>query len=299
MTQRRNTLLALGVGVLVVSTASVLIRELLRLEVSASTVAALRLSIASLVMAIAAFGSLGAFQKISFRVLSLTAISGICLAAHFITWIQSLRFIPVATSTFLVTTSPIWVALFSFLLLKETIGKKQFLGILIAIGGAGIVLSTSPENSVSSEGLLGETLAVIGAVSIAIYFVIARSLKEKIDLRVFVFLAYLFASFVVIIWMLIENTESIMIPNDAWVFLIALALGPQVIGHTIFNWAVRRLPATTVSTAILGEPIFASILAWWWLSEKIDPVSAIGFITIVIGILISTRTALSKASASM
>ena len=298
MTQR-NTLLALGVGVLVVSTASVLIRELLRLEVSASTVAALRLSIASLVMAIAAFGSLGAFQKISFRVLSLTAISGICLAAHFITWIQSLKFIPVATSTFLVTTSPIWVALFSFFFLKETVGKKQFFGILIAIGGAGIVLSTSPENSVSSEGLLGETLAVIGAVSIAIYFVIARSLKEKIDLRVFVFLAYLFASFVVIIWMLIENTESIMIPNDAWVFLIALALGPQVIGHTIFNWAVRRLPATTVSTAILGEPIFASILAWWWLSEKIDPVSAIGFITIVIGILISTRTALSKASASM
>ena len=298
MTQR-NTLLALGVGVLVVSTASVLIRELLRLEVSASTVAALRLSIASLVMAIAAFGSLGAFQKISFRVLSLTAISGICLAAHFITWIQSLKFIPVATSTFLVTTSPIWVALFSFFFLKETVGKKQFLGILIAIGGAGIVLSTSPENSVSSDGLLGETLAVIGAVSIAIYFVIARSLKEKIDLRVFVFLAYLFASFVVIIWMLIENTESIMIPNDAWVFLIALALGPQVIGHTIFNWAVRRLPATTVSTAILGEPIFASILAWWWLSEKIDPVSAIGFITIVIGILISTRTALSKASGSM
>ncbi len=298
MTQR-NTLLALGVGVLVVSTASVLIRELLRLEVSASTVAALRLSIASLVMAIAAFGSLGAFQKISFRVLFLTAISGICLAAHFITWIQSLKFIPVATSTFLVTTSPIWVALFSFFFLKETVGKKQFLGILIAIGGAGIVLSTSPENSVSSEGLLGETLAVIGAVSIAIYFVIARSLKEKIDLRVFVFLAYLFASFVVIIWMLIENTESITIPNDAWVFLIALALGPQAIGHTIFNWAVRRLPATTVSTAILGEPIFASILAWWWLSEKIDPVSAIGFITIVIGILISTRTALSKASASM
>ncbi|MEL0071151.1 MAG: DMT family transporter, partial [Betaproteobacteria bacterium] len=179
MTQR-NTLLALGVGVLVVSTASVLIRELLRLEVSASTVAALRLSIASLVMAIAAFGSLGAFQKISFRVLSLTAISGICLAAHFITWIQSLKFIPVATSTFLVTTSPIWVALFSFFFLKETVGKKQFLGILIAIGGAGIILSTSPQNSVSSEGLLGETLAVIGAVSIAIYFVIARSLKEKI-----------------------------------------------------------------------------------------------------------------------
>jgi drug/metabolite transporter (DMT)-like permease len=296
---QRNTLLALGVGVLVVSTASVLIRELLRLEVSASTVAALRLSIASLVMAIAAFGSLGAFQKISFRVLSLTAISGICLAAHFITWIQSLKFIPVATSTFLVTTSPIWVALFSFFFLKETVGKKQFLGILIAIGGAGIVLSTSPENRISSEGLLGETLAVIGAVSIAIYFVIARYLKEKIDLRVFVFLAYLFASFVVIIWMLIENTESITIPNDAWFFLIALALGPQAIGHTIFNWAVRRVPATTVSTAILGEPIFASILAWWWLSEKIDPVSAIGFITIVIGILISTRTALSKASASM
>lgn len=297
MTQR-NTLLALGFGVLVVSTASVLIRELLKLEVSASTVAALRLSIASVVMAIAALGSFGTLQKISFRVLSLTAISGICLAAHFITWIQSLKFIPVATSTFLVTTSPIWVALFSFFLLKETIGKKQSLGILIAIGGAGIILSTS-ENRISSEGLLGETLAVIGAVSIAIYFVIARYLKEKIDLRVFVFLAYLFASFVVIIWMLIENTESITIPNDAWIYLIALALGPQAIGHTIFNWAVRRLPATTVSTAILGEPIFASILAWWWLSEKIDSVSAIGFITIVIGILISTRTALSKASASM
>ena len=102
MTQR-NTLLALGFGVLVVSTASVLIRELLRLEVSASTVAALRLSIASLVMAIAAFGSLGAIRKISFRVLALTVFSGICLAVHFITWIQSLKFIPVATSTFLVT----------------------------------------------------------------------------------------------------------------------------------------------------------------------------------------------------
>ena len=78
--------------------------------------------------------------------------------------------------------------------------------------------------------------------------------------------------------------------------ILALALGPQLIGHTTFNWAIRRLPAPTVAMAILGEPVGAALLAWWLFDEAASPLQLAGFALLLGGIYLTAR-AESRSSA--
>ena len=177
------------------------------------------------------------------------------------TWTVSLEHISVAKSTFLVTTSPVWVALLSFIFLNETISKKQLFGILIATGSAFFLFSLNEEifMNQTQKSIKGELLATLGAISIAAYLIIGRTLRQAIELKVYVFLTYSFAAMVLVLYNL-PNMKHLAfnMPGAAWVYIFCLALGPQLIGHTILNWGVRRFPATLVSTMIFAEPIAAS-----------------------------------------
>lgn len=208
------------------------------------------------------------------------------------TWTVSLEHISVAKSTFLVTTSPVWVALLSFIFLNETISKKQLFGILIATGSAFFLFSLNEEifMNQTQRSIKGELLATLGAISIAAYLIIGRTLRQAIELKVYVFLTYSFAAMVLVLYNL-PNMEHLAfnMPGAAWVYIFCLALGPQLIGHTILNWGVRRFPATLVSTMIFAEPIAASALAWVILNESVGLSSLLGFSGILLGIFLTIR----------
>jgi drug/metabolite transporter (DMT)-like permease len=288
---RSAPFLLLALGVVVVSTASILVRLAQSEGAASASIAAGRLAIAVIVLAPFAWSRAGAeLLQMPRRGLLLCAASGLLLALHFWTWIASLEHTSVASSTALVTTNPIWVAILSAWLLRETPGRLQIAGIALTLAGTALVFFADWTGAgMAPAPLLGNTLALIGAVAASGYLLIGRGLRSDLSLLAYVWLAYAFAALALLVAAFAGGESVATVPAGAWVFIAALAIGPQLIGHTVFNWALRRLSATFVALSILGEPVGSAILAWWLLGEQFTPMQFTGFTVLLAGIFIAAR----------
>lgn len=288
--------LVLGVGVAIVSTASILIRFAQADGASSAIIAAGRLTIAALVMAPFALSRAGPeLRRIRQKDVFLCAVSGLLLAAHFWTWIASLEHTSVANSTALVTTNPIWVALLSAWLLREKPGRVQITGIALTLVGTLLIfLAENTHSGVATAPVLGNSLALLGALAASGYLLIGRGLRSNLSLLVYVWLTYSFAAIALIIAALAGGETFGGVSSSAWLLIAALALGPQLLGHTAFNWALRRLSATFVALSILGEPIGSALLAWWLLDENFVALQLAGFLALLAGIFVAARAERSR-----
>ncbi len=283
----------LGGGVAVVSTASILIRFAQAEGISSLTIAAMRLGLAALVLLPIAAPRLRAeLPRLAPRDLRLALLSGACLAVHFWSWISSLAYTSVANSTVLVTTNPIWVGLASVLLLRERLSPATLTGIALSL--VGTVLMFVSEGAVApavAQGspLLGNALALVGAISASAYLLIGRGLRSHLSLLAYVWLAY--ASAAVFLWaaVLVSGTAVTGFSAPAYVFVLALAVGPQLLGHTAFNWSLRHLSATFVALSILGEPIGSALLAYVIFDEHLTAMQLGAFLLILTGIFAAAR----------
>jgi drug/metabolite transporter (DMT)-like permease len=281
----------LAAGVLVVSTASILIRLAQSEGVPSIAIAAVRLGLAALLLLPLAWARAGPeLAALSRRDLLLTAASGALLALHFWSWIASLEFTSVASSTVLVTTNPLWVGLASLLLLRERLPAWAFAGIGLSL--AGMILTFAADTTAATPSpnpTLGNALALVGAVSASGYLIIGRALRARVGLLVYVALAYSAAA--ALLWVGVLWTQTGMLGYSllAWSCLVALALGPQLLGHTAFNWSLRHLSATFVALAILGEPVGSAILAWHIFEERFAPLQLAGFVLLLVGIYLGAR----------
>lgn len=296
-------LLILGIGILAVSTASIFIRYAQQ-EVPSLVIAAYRLSLASLVLAPAAIlrhrREIASLQR---RDIALALFSGVFLALHFATWITSLEYTTVASSVVLVTTTPLWVAMFAPLLLRERLTKAVLAGMSLALVG-GILVGISDACNWSPGGIVcpnsgdilrgravwGNLLAVSGALMAAAYVMIGRVLRSKLTLIAYIFLVYGVAAVVLIIIMLASRLPVTGYSPQAYLWLVLLALLPQLLGHSSFNWALRYLSAAYVSITLLGEPIGTIILAYFLLQERPSLMKLFGAILILFGIYTASRS---------
>lgn len=276
-------------AVVVVSTASILIRIGQANGAASLAIAAFRLGIAALILTPFA---LRTSRQISRRDLLWAVASGSLLAIHFWSWITSLAHTSVASSTALVTTNPLWVGLASLLLFRERLGAALLGGIALCAGGTALIF-LSDHSAVShapgGNPLLGNGLALIGAVSASGYLLIGRALRSRLSLLTYVWLAYSAAAlwlWLGVVWL---GTPVRGLPTVAYWCVIALALGPQLLGHTAFNWSLRHLSATFVAVSILGEPIGSALLAWLLFGERLAPVQMLGFVLILVGIALAAR----------
>jgi drug/metabolite transporter (DMT)-like permease len=296
-----NPLIAILVGILAASTASLFIRFAQDFSPSI-VVATYRLGIATLLISPFALtkkrAELGSITK---REILLALISGMFLAVHFATWIKSLEYTTVASSVVLVSTVPLWVVLFSPIFLKEPITKPVLSGILLAFVGVIIIavsdlctienggLVCPPYNSFfRGEAFLGDLLALAGAVAAAMYVIIGRSLRQRVSLLSYVFVVYGMASVVLIALALLSNNPIFGYPKMAYVWFILLALIPQLLGHSSYNYALGYLSAAFVSIMLLGEPIGSTILAYIFLGEVPSILKIFGAILILAGIYIAS-----------
>lgn len=292
--------LVLGIGVVIVSTASILIRFAQADGASSAVIAAGRLTIAALLITPYALSrARPELLRISKQELLLCAVSGVLLGAHFWTWIASLEHTSVANSTALVTTNPIWVAILSAWLLRERPRGAQILGVgLTVLGTLLIFLADNTSSGASTAPMLGNSLALFGALAASGYLLIGRSLRDKLSLFAYVWLTYTFAAFALVIAAFAGGETITGVSSSAWMLIAALALGPQLLGHTSFNWALRRLSATVVAVSILGEPIGSALLAWWLLDESFVPFQLAGFVVLMAGIFVAARAELADRSSS-
>src|SRR5215470_10214183 len=226
----------LAFGVAVVSTASILIRYAQAQAVPSLTIAAVRLALAAVLLTPLVWArASGELQALRRRDLALALLSGTALAVHFWSWIASLAYTSVASSTALVTTNPLWVGLASLLILGERLGQRTIGGIALTLaGGACIFASDSSAGSagLQPDPLRGNLLALLGALAASAYLLIGRALRPRVGLLVYIWLAYGTAALVL---MLIVGTAGYPLAGYsaiAYAAMIALALGPQLLGHT-------------------------------------------------------------------
>ena len=214
-------------------------------------------------------------------------LAGVCLAAHFGAWITSLSLTSVVRSVALVTTTPIFAGLLARLL-GDHVSPRLYLGGAIALLGT-IVMVASPE-ALAGGSLLGDALALSGAITAALYLAIGRHVHarmgEALPLPAYLALVNLVAAlglwlFVALRGLTLEVPDAH--PSD-WSAILFLGLVPGVIGHGLLNWAVRRTPVHTVALASLLEPFGAAILAWLFLAEPVGPREALGATILLLGV---------------
>ena len=292
MPARALPFLVLGFGVVVVSFAAILIRFAHAEGASSLAIAAVRLGVAAAVIAPFAWLRAGReLLRMDRRELGLCLLSGALLAVHFWAWITSLEHTSVASSTALVTTNPLWVALASAILLQERPGGTAVAGIVLTLVGSVLVFAADA-GSVPAPGsapLLGNILALVGAVAASGYLLAGRALRARVSLIAYIWLAYSTAAILLLAASTATGVAFMSLPGAAWLFMVALALGPQLIGHTTFNWALRRLTATFVAVAILGEPVGSALLAYFFFGEQFGTLQFAGFVLLLLGIFIAAR----------
>jgi drug/metabolite transporter (DMT)-like permease len=221
--------------------------------------------------------------------------AGVFLALHFWSWIASLSLTTVAASVVLVNTQPVIVALLSAVLLNEPPAPRQWIGIAVAVAGAALVAAPDLTIAAGTSGraLVGDALAIIGAITAALYFLVGRRLRAKLDLWPYVALVY-GACFLVLVLCAIAVGAPLVPQRPGEIAIFAgLALGPMLIGHTGCNWALRYLPAYVVNVALLGESVGATLLAAALPGiREVPPLSTLaGGALILAGIVVTSKPA--------
>lgn len=293
--------LVLALGIFAVASSSLLIRFAQR-EAGSLVIAAYRMALSGLILIPFTFPKHTAeLRKLDRKGYWLAALSGLLLAVHFATWILSLEYTSVASSVVLVTTNPLWVALLAPIFLKEKLSRGVVIGMLVALaGGVVVALSDScvqaaaglqcPPLSefIAGEAFYGDLLALIGAWTGAGYILIGRSLRPRLSLTAYIFVVYGIAGLVLVALVPFSGQAAFDFSPVTYLCLLLLAVVPQLLGHSSFNWALAHLPASYVSIALLGEPVSSTILALLILGEVPGWMKVVGAGLILLGILVAT-----------
>ena len=304
-----NPIVATTLGILFVSTASIFIR-FAQGEASSIVIAASRLFIASLFLVPTAlikyrkeWGALTVKEAVK------AGLSGLFLALHFATWITSLEYTSVASSVVLVTTTPLWVAMFSPLILGESIRKSVLIGLIVSMTGSVIVgmanacqvvegTLTCQAQILGGRAMLGNFLALFGAWMAAGYMLMGRQLRKKLNTISYTALVYGIAAVFLMLAVFLRKEAIFSYSGTTYLWLIALGIFPQLLGHSLLNWALKYVSAAYVSVTLLGEPIGTVILALIFLKESPTFLEGIGAGLILVGIVIASLWRSNRVNAA-
>ena len=294
---RTRLLLSLCIGMVAISLASVFVRLAQAEGVPTLTIAAWRLTVASAVLLpYTWFTRRDEIQDLGRQEWILLAASGVFLGLHFAAWIGSLAYTSVASSVVLVSMGPVFVGLGSWTFLRERPSLRMTLGILLAAAGS-IVISWGDFGQ-GQDQLLGDVLALFGAIMVAAYLMIGRKVRGTRSLATYIAAVYGVAMLTVLSLVLSTGQPMAGFSLGAYGWMLALGLIPQLIGHSTLNWALRYLSATFVSIITLSEPIGSGILAYIILGEAVTVPTAIGGACVLIGIYVASRAELNTREAS-
>ncbi len=277
--------LVLLVGVVSVSFAAIFIRLA---EAPPLVIAAYRLTIASLILIPFAYKkTISTIKRLSGRDGLLLLSSSFFLALHFALWITSLSYTSIASSVILVTCHPAFVAVISYFLWHEVLNRLTIGGMAIAF--AGIVLINYSGFTFGQQPILGDVLALIAGFAMGGYLIIGGQLKTRIEILPYLTMIYTGAAVILLLATAGFGYPFTGYSGTTYLMMVLLAVVPQLIGHSSFNLAVRLIPVTFVSVAILGEPVGATLLGYFILHEVPTASEIIGGVLILAGIFIVLR----------
>ncbi|WP_322494085.1 DMT family transporter [Chloroflexus sp.] len=276
-------------GVLIASTASIMIRYAQGAGMPSLSIAAGRLGLAALILTpIALSRASGEIRRLRRRDVLFGMGAGAFLAVHFASWISSLEYTSVASSAALVSTNPLWVGIASLFFFRERLHWTTLLGIALTLIGTIAISVSDSANPTQSNPLLGNTLALIGAATASAYLLIGRDSRRRLSVLTYIWLVYTSAAVVLVVWAIATGQQFFGFPPYVYLFILGLAIGPQLLGHTAFNYALSSLSATYVAVAILGEPIGSTLLAFILFGETLAPLQFGGIVLLLSGIAIAS-----------
>lgn len=286
-----NPYIAIFIGVLSVSTSAVLVK--LAVGVPAAIIANYRLLLAVLIMAPYVFWKhRDEFKLIKQKDWILSAVAGVFLAFHFILWFESLNYTSVASSVVLVTLQPIFAFLGTYLLFGERFSLGAIISMIIALSGSFII--SWGDFQIGGMAFFGDMLALLGAVAITIYFLIGQKLRRSLSLMTYTFIVYSMSSVTLVVYNVIMRNDFTGYTKNHWLIFLFLAIVPTFFGHTIFNWALKWLSTSTISMAIVFEPVGASILAYFILGEIVTSSQWLGGFIVIFGLFLFTMSTSRK-----
>lgn len=228
----------------------------------------------------------GELLRVKGRDVLLCALSGLCLALHFLTWFESLKWTGVAVSTVLVSTEVIFTALGFALFLKGRIPPLGICAILLAFGG-----STLLALSGGAQGgqLYGNILALAAAVFVSLYTLIGKIQRGHLSTTVYTFLTYVFCFLALLAMAAGSRTPLTGYGGREWLIGLGLAVLCTLMGHSLFSWCLKYLSPAYVSAVKLCEPVFSGALAVPLFQEIPSPMQMAGAVVVLGSVLLYTK----------
>jgi drug/metabolite transporter (DMT)-like permease len=280
-----NPFLALAFGVVAISFGAIFARLA---DAPALVIAAYRVGLAVLVIApVAWFQTRAEIAALSGRELGLALGAGFFLALHFATWISSLDYTSVANSVVLVNTNPLWVGLLTPFITQDRLSPQTKISIGLSVIG-GIIIGAG-DFALGADALLGDFLALAGSICAAFYILIGRRLRPKVSLLAYIFLCYGAAA--AILWTLVIGAGLPVAGYSGQTVAAfwAMALIPQLIGHSAYNWSLRWFSSGLIAVSLLGEPIGATLLAYFLFHETLNLSKTVGGGLILVAIYLAAK----------
>ncbi len=282
--------LVLLIGILSVSLSSILIK--LTYDVPAIIISTYRLIISSTILL-----SWTKYKKIPLKTLNardffIAVLSGFFLSIHFISWIASIKYTSIASSVTLVSTSPVFVIIFSLLFFKEKPGIRTIIATTMAILGSAIIAYSDKDlmgSTTYPNPLFGDLLALIGAIAVSIYFMSGSHLRKYLTTFQYITLVYSFSALFTLIFAFFSSKPFFGYRPVSYMLMILMAIIPQLLGHTSFNWALKHIKADAVAIATLGEPIGASILAYLIFHQSVTLLQFVGMTIVLLSIAMAIK----------
>ncbi|HEX9659606.1 MAG TPA: DMT family transporter [Rhodothermales bacterium] len=275
-----RVLLFVAVGLLAFSLSAILVR--LASEAPGVTVAVWRTLFAVAFLTPFALGKTASeVRRLSGKEWGLITFAGILLGLHFVVWIESIYHTTVASASVLFATNPIFIAILGFWILRERLHRRIVIAIVIAVGGAFLIALGDSSNAARPNAGYGNMLALSSAFVFACYLLIGRVVRRQSSWLAYVYPLYVVVAVTVVVYALATGTALLGFDMKIYALCALMALGPQIIGHGSFNYAVRYVPAAILGAAGLVEPVLAGIWAWLLFDEVPAAPAVVGALVVL------------------
>ncbi|WP_026591474.1 DMT family transporter [Bacillus sp. UNC437CL72CviS29] len=280
MKQEKSIALPLAVSIIAISFAAVFVKMS---SAPSSILSMYRLWIIVILMLPIVWKKREEFRRIQARDWCFLIGSGFFLALHFLLWFASLKFTTVASSTIILALQPIVSLVGGFFLFKERTTSSAIATMGIAI--LGVMCIGWGDLGLSEQAVIGDILSFLSVIAVVGYLFIGQTTVKKVSHWIYSFTVFAFAGLFIAIYNVIMSVPFTGYSTWDWWIFILLAIVPTA-SHMINNWLLNYVNATTISMSILGEPVGASILAFFLLGEKLNVMQVIGSVLVLCGVSI-------------
>ncbi len=225
----------------------------------------------------------GELRGMSRRTLLVCVLAGVSLAAHFGTWVPSVKLTAVATATALTATQPVWQGLIA-LGQGRRLPTQVWVGIGLAVAGA--ALASGFDLAASPRAFAGDVLAVIGGICAAIYTAFGERARTELTTTSYTAICYTVCAALLLVVCLLAGVRLHHFNATTWLAILAMTLGPQLLGHSMFSYAMQHISATTVAVLILLEVPGAALISWLWLHQTPPVRQWPGLAVLVVGVVV-------------